>query len=127
MTGATRERLRRGVPEHSPDLGGWRREIVERLRHHAGDAHRGAAYRDLLPDKRGVARITSLPQTVAEDHYAIAARLILFREKVSAERRLHAENPEVRPGDAIAHDALRPVIAERRFPRSDRGPLVDRA
>lgn len=84
----------------------FRREVIERLAHHAHDLVRHTVHPDRLADHCGIGPVATLPQPMAEDHDLRAAGLVLVVGEGTAVQHGHAEHREVAGRHTQAHHAL---------------------
>src|SRR6266498_5093136 len=84
-------RQRDVVLQGRPDLGGRRRDVFERVRHHTDDRVAVAVERDLTSNERAVATEAPPPQPVAENDDTGAIDPIIGMLEIASERGPHAQ------------------------------------
>src|SRR5262245_19863631 len=80
---------------------------VEIRRHYADDREGSRVERQRLIHDVRIGSESSIPQTVFENDYPMAPRLVFARHKCAADRRLDAERVEEASGDAITAELFR--------------------
>ncbi len=79
----------------------------ETIGHHADDGVGLAVQFESAADDAGIAAEFSLPQAVAEEHFAVMSWVVFFIEKCAAEKRRNAHCAEKSGGGADAVNANR--------------------